>query len=389
MGIPNLSRLIQIVKPPTTEPDYFDSILIDAQSFIYIAIDNTLESEESKIIQDICHSVWLQIENLLNTLLISSDPITIILSFDGEGVPMKWPTQKQRRNTKETEDIKTFYKFVLFGANTITLQIENFILNCFKKYIVFCKKNIKVIVCGCQVFGEGEHKIFHIAEKKNCRNPIIVSVDHDVFILALLRIHKYDSLQIYRYKTFYNIAHLSKSLHSTFIPVSILFGNDFVPPIISITPINASVIYKNLEFEADDDPAILAQFLNSHTLKYSKNSFVNPNLTLSFWMTYLWILDYYTLRDFPQLYMENTLFDLYDRNQLLTALVNEDYSRQMFKKAQQKYKKLKTNYVQHSERFIFTDSSILQRLKPYWVTELTSAYACTVLKSTTKLYKSK
>lgn len=383
MGVTNLCQLLKLFQTPYKIPEVFDSLLIDAQSYLYGAIDSSLEPEQDGMIQEVCRYVWNQIETILNAILTLKET-KVIISFDGEGVPMKWPTQRERRKKKCLFNSKTFYKYVFFGANSITLQVEEYILKCLKIYMLKSKRELHIILCGCKVFGEGEHKIFHIAEKLNCRRPIIVSVDQDVFILALLRLDRYDTIQIYRYREFYNITSLAKSLLPGFVTISNLFGNDFIPPVVGISQINAPFIHKSLEVEENDPPSILFHFLRniSPKLKYSVASYINRELIQYFWMTYLWILDYYTMRQFPQLYMKNQLFDLYDRNQLLTALTDENYSRQVFQEAQNQYRELITQPLSHPEQYIFNDLSILERLKPFWVTLSTQGSFCRILKLT-------
>lgn len=377
MGITNFCKLIG---PPSSEPTYFDSLLIDCQSFLYIAIDHCLETDEDKLLVEICEWTWNHLRGLLKSFLsykCVSEDLTVILSFDGEGPPMKWATQRDRRQKVTKVTKKSFYKYVLFGTNKLTLAVEDYLLTRLKEF----NYTMKVVLCGCEVTGEGEHKIFHIAEYlPGCENPIIVSIDQDVFILAYLRLSRYKTIQIYRYKKFYHVNSLP--MKKLFI-ASFLFGNDFIPTVVGISPTNDSKIHEALAFDQNEDPpVIIATFLNNFKkhLRFTQVEFVDRLLIVCFWMTYFWILDYYTLRQFPQLYLQNRLYDAFDRNQLLTGLMDKDYSKDVYQEAKQSYEDMITQPIPHSERHVFIDEPLLNQLKPYWIKPKTGL--CTVLQLT-------
>ena len=388
MGINNFCKLIQPILRPTSKPTFFDSVLVDCQSFLYGAIEHCLEIEQEQIFDEICESVWEQINNLLKTFLSHSDKyLTFILSFDGEGVPMKWATQRERRRrSKNSSSKKNFYRYILFGNNKLSIQVQNYVIKQLKKF----NHHIRVIVCGCNVPGEGEHKIFQIAESlKTCQNPVVVSVDQDVFILSFLRLDRYQTLQIYRYNQFYNINNfVSKQLSyplKRLITVSFLFGNDFIPTLIGITATNPPNIHNCLSSidEDDDPPTILSLFIQNmqNHIHFTLVEFVDNNLIIWFWTTYFWILDYYTLRNFPQLFLENHVYDAFDRNQLLTGLINKKFSKEMFQIAQKNYKGLITQPIPNAERYVFMDSEdLVKKLQSFW-TESKDQF-CTVIRIT-------
>lgn len=386
MGISNFCKLIQSIAKPSFRPSSFDSVLVDCQSFLYVAIEQCLEIEEEKIFEEISEKVWDQLNELFKTFLrYALNPLTFILSFDGEGVPMKWATQRERRRrSKNSVSKKTFYTYVLFGENKLTARVQTFILDELKKY----GYPMKIVLCGCNVPGEGEHKIFQTAEfLKNCLNPIVVSVDQDVFILSFLRLNRYKSIQIYRYNKFYNVSRLvSNQLPyplSRLIVVSFLFGNDFIPPLTSITSTNAAKIHEYLSLidEDDDPPTIISLFIESmkNHIRFPIVEFVDVKLMICFWTTYLWILDYYTLRNFPQQFLENRVYDAFDRNQLLTGLLDKKFSKKMLRKAKENYKGLVTQPVPDAARHVFSDSEdLVNRLESYWINSKNQL--CTIMR---------
>lgn len=373
MGINNLCRLLDACCPPSAEPDAFDSLLIDCQSFLYVAIDFSLETEEEKLFREICESTWGQLSSLLNTFEAfpcGSESPTVVLSFDGEGVPMKWATQRERRSKGGQTSQKSFYRYVLFGNNTLTLRVQRYLLEKLRLY----NRTLTIVLAGCNVPGEGEHKIFQLAESlPGCRRPVVVSVDQDVFVLGFLRLRHYDTLQIYRYGRFYHLTRLAPLLRyplRRFLDVSTLFGNDFVPALVGITPANLSRIHSALEEgEGEDPPGVLAAFLRGMRgrLRFETAERVDRLLVVCFWMTHLWILDYYTRRRFPQQFLENRVYEAFDRGQLLTALADEGLSRSAYLEARETYGDMVTQPIPHAERHIFTDPDLLEGLRSYWV----------------------
>ncbi|GFY68892.1 XRN_N domain-containing protein [Trichonephila inaurata madagascariensis] len=374
MGIPNFTKLIDPFYTPSKIPSKYDSILVDAQSFLYIAIDRAIHPVESTdFLQEICKLVWEELYKTLISILDNNKPdfITIILSFDGEGIPMKWPTQKKRRNEINCKG-KNLYRFALFGNNTISQSVQTFLLANLKTF--YACADAQIIISGSNVPGEGEHKIFYISEKiKNqCQNPIIVSVDHDVFLISLLRIYQYDSIQVYRYKKFYNLNHFVQNIlpypFHRLIVCSFLFGNDFIPSIVGITANNASTIHTIITNLTDSSsPELIATFLMEmeEHLRFDKVPYIEESHIIDFWKTFLWISDYYLHEKFPQRKMINTIFDAFDRNMLITALSNIEYSNNAFIKAQEMYKQLETFNLSAINNVF--DKESCQKLNSFWI----------------------
>lgn len=391
MGIDNFCKLIGPIAQPSFYPASFDSVLVDCQSFLYVAIEHCLQTEEEKIFEEICDSVWGQVEELLKKFLsYTFDPITFILSFDGEGVPMKWSTQRERRRSKKSVSKKAFYRYVLFGENKLTNRVETYIIDRLKTF----HRPTKIVLCGCNVPGEGEHKIFQLAEAlKEYRNPIVVSVDQDVFVLSFLRLDRYQSIQIYRYNQFYNVTRfVSNQLPyplSRLIVVSFLFGNDFIPALTAIRDSNPTIIHECLASidEDDDPPTIISQFIENmkNHIRFSLVEFVDAKLMVCFWTTYFWILDYYTVRTFPQQFLENRVYDAFDRNQLLTGLTDKKFSKETFRKAKANYRDSITQPVPDAARHVFVDSEdLVNRLKSYWIESNSEHYTVMRIRGSTR-----
>lgn len=381
MGITNFCKLLNLVTSPTSEPEYFDSILVDVQGYLYVAIEYALQTDDDKFRREVCHLTWTLLSKHLDELLSHADDcssITLVLSFDGEGVPMKWPTQRKRRSNHKTLKRKDVYRYSLFGVNAISSQVERYVIERLKHYRFPAAHTLEVILCGCNVPGEGEHKIFQVAETVDgCRHPIVASVDQDVFVLAFMRIDRYDTIQIYRYDRYY---HVTKLLHDTLsypasrlVTATFLFGNDFVPPLVSITPINAPSIHAclgDMDDDETDEAFTTAAFLEKHhSLRYDAVAHVDPERIIDFWTTTLWCRDYYTLRHFEQKYLKNPIFDRFDRNQLLTGLSSAEFSSRLLREAKHRYESLVTSPpVKAAARVVFTDEAVLRKLEPYWIT---------------------
>lgn len=307
-----------------------------------------------------------------------------------EGVPMKWPTQRERRNKKDL-DPKTKYRMVLFGVNKIALQVQTYFVNQLRQFKFPCVRQLHVYVSGCNVPGEGEHKLFHVAETlKTCRNPLIVSDDQDVFVLALMRLERYDTIQIYRYGRYYPVTRLYREdlpYPMTHLETcSFLFGNDFVPALIGISLINGPDIHQSMIMEEDHPAHIMARFIEKMDkfIRYQSVTHMDTLLVESFWITYFWLKDYYTQTAFPQKYLENPIYHSFDRNQLLTALVDKDLSLKCFERARDAYERVTPKPVsrKQAQYGVFMHDDVLDQLKSYWIPPTDTA--CVVLHLTRK-----
>ncbi|GFY01363.1 XRN_N domain-containing protein [Trichonephila clavipes] len=420
MGITNFCMLINKLHEPNQEPpsvpEHFDSILYDVQSLLHVALNTALETDEPKLFREMCHVVWCKLVHNLNEFLshASVERLTLILSFDGEGVPMKWPTQRERRTKKEGEQRNVSlqgiskYRSVLFGTNIIALKVQHYLVERLKRYHFKNVQHLNVIVSGCNVPGEGEHKLFHMAEALHpdqCRHPLVVSEDQDVFVLSLMRLERYDTIQIYRYGKYYPVTRLVREwlpypvIHLEIC--SFLFGNDFIPALVSISPNNYPTINQCLMLEDFSEPSeeesseeedipithpasILARFIQqvSKCLRYKSPSHLDASLVEGFWITFLWLRDYYTRSSFPQKYLENSIYDQFDRNMLLTALSTPRYSWSCYQRAETTYRNMIREPVssEQAERAVFMHEDVVNLLKVYWT--IPTDKACVVLKLT-------
>ncbi|GBN19738.1 hypothetical protein AVEN_261810-1 [Araneus ventricosus] len=431
MGITNFCKLMnKLIEPdeePPTEPHSFDSILYDAQSLLHVAISEALETDESKLFRELCRSAWHTLEKQLDVFLdhATAESITLVLSFDGAGVPMKWPTQRERRSKKDGERQRSVriqgkmkYRSALFGPNVITMKIQKYFVQRLKRYRFQKAKEWVVVVSGCNMPGEGEHKLFQIAEslqssqRVRCRNPLIVSQDQDVFVLALMRLSRYETLQIFRYGRYYPVTKLIREWLP--YPVerletcSFLFGNDFIPAVVGITLQNVCAIHQCLTLEENPSPpssyssedagsdselddesvpdthpvSIMARFverMNKH-LRFHVLAHLDGTLVEAFWLVYFWLGDYYTRSEFPQKYMDNPIYDAFDRNQLLTALTSLPFSLRCYERARDKYENVTRDpaTAEEAEKAVFMEEDVVATLKSYWVKP--DDKACVVLK---------
>lgn len=358
MGIPNFTTFLHAANLETHTYYNFDSILIDAQSLLYIAIDNSLKENEKDLLKDVNRTVVYEIVKILNTVFstkVQEEFVTIIISFDGEGVPMKWPTQQKRR--EKLAQGRDLYKVVLLGNNNISNNVNKYLQESLIKIKQLRLRNqpkrMRFVVSGSNVDGEGEHKLFQIAKHYKVKRPMIISEDNDVFILSYIHLSDFDYVQMKRkahiYYNLNNILqnYLQYSSH-VLIHASFLFGNDFLPPLISVNENNPNLIHDAMHQcnEDDDLPTILYRILSSlheqKKIRYSRVMFTDIRLVKDYWKNCLWVLDYYRLKTFPQKYMYNTLYEQFDRNMMITALLDFDYSQETFLQARMEYEKCMT-----------------------------------------------
>lgn len=385
MGIQSFTKIIDILleeKDVITRP--IDSILIDVQSLLYIAIDQALEPEESNMIKEICICVQEQIKKIISDILkeyeLLKSQLTIILSFDGEGVPMKWPTQRQRRFGSNISG-KNVYKISLFGNNEISRNVQNKLVSSLKDehfYSLFQKRvvdDVRICVSGCNVEGEGEHKLFNLAEEMQCKHPVIVSMDNDIFILSFLRIDRYDTIQLFKKQNrFYNLTQFVKEilpypLH-LLISASFLFGNDFLPSLLTITNNNVVAIHDALATCQESDlPDVIRWVLEkcrSH-MRFKETPSIDRELVVQFWITCLWVLDYYTQKNFSQKWTINKIYDQCNRNMILTALLDSQLARETYQEALSMYKEGKVESTKENAKTAVFNETTLTKLSKYFL----------------------
>jgi hypothetical protein len=374
MGIDNYCKLLTLSQEPSKYPiAEFDSVLFDAQTYIYSAIGSSVHTDELLFFEEVCGSSWsLFMDHVKRfwTFIEELDAMTFVLSFDGEGVPMKWPTQRKRRNR---HDRKALYYYSLFGKNRLSLEVENY----FRKRIhaltdIPSRRRWRILICGCRVPGEGEHKLFEIARRLSLRRPVVCSVDQDVFVIALARRRQFHSIQVFRFDRFLNVV-----FDDDLEMISFLFGNDFVPAVVGITDQNVRDIEAGIRaVKMYSDGSVVSSFaiFLEHVeprIRFSRVAHIDEELVSAFWITYLWMRNYYRARHFPQKYLTNAVFDAFDRNQILTALTNVHLSREIYSKAFERYRQNTAAAADREQtiRQVFVDEKMVERLKPYWMLE--------------------
>lgn len=391
MGIPNFKTFLDTSGCKYDKLEEFDSILIDIQSYLYKGLQFTFKSSESGIIEDVCCYVIKSLHELFENIFsydCFTDTVQIIISFDGESIPMKLPTQKQRRNV-EAEG-KNVYKLVLFGHNTISERVRNFIVHILnkdsKEVFPDCIKipsELEFRILGSDIKGEGEHKLFYLGSYLKCRKPVIASIDNDVIIIALSQLYKFDSIQIYKSKNnFLNInrvvSHVLSYDKKYCILASLLFGNDFIQPIINLKDKNCPLIHDALkECNSYEMPMVfyivLKKLKEASKIRFKVTPQVEESIIIEFWKNCFWVLDYYEKYNFPQKYMENYLFDIFNRDHIVTALLNIDYSQECYKRAYSMYEKINLKCINFNPKeTVFTNTQLKSYERFFPKTEQTS-----------------
>ncbi|GFT78293.1 XRN_N domain-containing protein [Nephila pilipes] len=117
----------------------------------------------------------------------------------------------------------------------------------------------------------------------------------------------------------------------------------------------------------------------SSCLRYQSPTHLNAALVESFWITFLWLQDYYTRSSFPQKYLENPVYDQFDRNQLLTALSTPRYSWACYQRAETMYQQIirDPSTSEQAEQAVFMHEDVVNLLKVYWTKPADKA--CVVL----------
>lgn len=356
----------------TSIPD-FDCLLIDIQSVIYSKLLESFKENEDAIISDTCEQTFSWFIKLLEILFskttnASSSTTTIVICFDGAGVPMKWPVQKKRRTAQAPTGIKDVLRMSIFECNTISQKVYKY----FKKelsrndiaseLLIKLPNEVRFLLSSSKIPNEGEHKLFEIASKLGYKRPLIFSVDNDVFVIALVRCRQFDNVfigksiiekkfEIYELREFFPRAKAIAFL-------SFLFGNDFIPEIIGITDTNVEA-YKNFFETSRSDYSLIGllydavqYMISENKIRFCPVDYYEDRLLVEFWKNCLWVMDYYERSVFPQRYMQNYFYTAFDRNQFLTAFQDKRNLVATYNVALVEYKQLATHYVPADFPFI-------------------------------------
>ena len=419
MGITNFTKLIECFHGEDREQwnEAYDSVLIDLQSELYVAIDRCFplhdrfdEECERRFFEDVSATVQKRLADIILDLFKkcsrrSDEEITVVCSFDGRGVPMKWPTQRNRRLQTRFSG-KNLYRVSLFGNNLLSARIRDDLVRALKTGNFHDRlrgsgsrrhhlpKYIRYVVSGCDVDGEGEHKMFHLAEALGLKYPVFVSVDNDAIVLALARLDRYECVQLDNKRDLYNLTNFARDILrvpvDALVFVSLLFGNDFVPPVVTLQDNNCLDVRECLSkawedmMETGEDrekdrrrwiPVLHHRFLAAgmtDRMRYDKEPTRSPTdletVAVRFWTTCLWTLDYYTRRDFSQKWAKNEIYDAFDRDGLLAVLTRIELAKETFEKSLVLYEK---NEIPHedvtAERRVFDDAASLEKISRFLI----------------------
>ena len=381
MGVFGLPLLIsEVFSSPTYTLDTYDCILVDIQSTIYSKLAATTKHNAKDIIEDVCQHTYLWFLSLLRWIFDepSASEMTIVIAFDGPCVPMKWPLQKYRRQNTSLENDCDLLKISLFECNIFSERVYEYFKTQLKASAItnppdYLPPTLFFILDGSQNPGEGEHKLFYTAEEKGFQNLLVVSVDNDVFFIALARWPRVQSVHVLKYSEFkpssiYPLKNLSVRPEIVFY-AGFLFGNDFIPEIVKLTPTNVTVLKEIIE---SIDPYssipgllyhIVQRLRERRKIRYTSVDDVSDRILIEFWKNCLWMRDYYQKQDFPQKYMRNVFYDMFDRNRILSGFENVRDMEDTFRDAQQEYHALRPT-SQPSPDHVFTKEQ-LNVLQPY------------------------
>lgn len=352
MGIPHFTTLFPVMQfnfSSFIEP--FDSILIDAQSLFYMSIGECPRKQWNPTIIKI--KFVRRLGKILTFLFnkFKENHVHVVISMDGKGVPMKFDAQSRQKNS--TAAWNRFF----FGRNAVHKIVYDYLLEVLRNWQEFRDTHLKwarvppritFVLSGYDNPGEGEHKLFRIAALYALKDPIIMSLDNDVFILSLLRADDFDSVQIGRAcNKIYNISRFTKyhlSYDSYYlVRASLLFGNDFVYPIVTLSKRNVQIVHEAIHSCTGSRtlPVIFCTVLSAldvhKALKFNRVPCIHSDLVIDFYKICFWILDYYTKDDFPQKYLRNEMRDKFDRNLLITTFLDLELSTRLCSEAQTHY----------------------------------------------------
>lgn len=419
MGIANFTKWIECFdKGGEQWNEPFDSVWIDLQSELYVAIDRCFPLDdtydtrcETQFFRDVSKMVRERLARLLLELFRlyprreDRDEAIVMISFDGRGVPMKWPTQRKRRSSSSSSSSealrgKQAYRVSLFGKNALSARVARALVRDLSSGrfhdLLFVREKDRVLfppflrylVSGCDIPGEGEHKIFHAAEKLGATHPVFVSVDNDAFQLGFARLDRFECVQLYngggggrrKTTTLYNLTHFVNEVCTcpaiAILYVSLLFGNDFLPPLVALTDANCVSARRAMSKAWDASaaaaaaakegwetrrlmPAFYDRFLTEmdDCLRYdglpARTPMQTEEAAVRFWTTCFWVLDYYTRREFPQKRARNELFEAFDRDALLALVLANDHlerSVETFEKAREAYESMSSTEEEDDDR---------------------------------------
>ena len=214
MGIPKLFRhlsqnYMRILRKTNPSRSNVEWLGIDFNSLMHPVCATIAATQETKQWKSqknwpILHRAILdELKKVLTQFSTSGNLKTVMIAIDGV-VPMaKIVQQRQRRfrSSYERQGVKTNWDSCLISPGTYFMQqFEKFFHEHVKEILqISAYKDLNIIVSDSRKFGEGEHKIMTEIRKLKDNTPIaIYGLDADLIILAITALQKHKDVYLYR-----------------------------------------------------------------------------------------------------------------------------------------------------------------------------------------------
>lgn len=235
MGFPNLLNILKHSSRGYHKLDEVhlstNFIAIDAESLLYSTVGN---------VENFYKNIFFYVATFYLKSVNKTD-IFVLVTLDNGAPGLKKFTQTKRRNGMSKENIQ---EIVNFKKNVIDKKNDLDFLKSLADNFLMENGNIRLLFDFKENVGEAEHKLFlylksFLSNNIEIHDPIFISVDNDVFHLALMFCHDLGT-KLYVYNSTYVeyiLDPFEMNLHDQQLKFKLfLLGNDYLPKLISGTP---------------------------------------------------------------------------------------------------------------------------------------------------------
>lgn len=244
MGIPFYFKSITNKYPYTINrkiPDHVKCLFFDFNSVIHQAAQSAIAMETTST--ELHNIIFDQIIKHVQVVVDKVQPEELVyIAVDGLCPMAKMHQQRKRRYMTSWRLDKLNQHHPYWDSNCITpgTKFMNALDAQLTTYATQRSHQVKWVVSGSDIEGEGEHKIFQYIKNNKPDNSVIYGLDADLIMLSMISMERMPEshVTLLRDDLTVDIAALMSSIKkehcisiNNYIFICTLLGNDFLPPL--------------------------------------------------------------------------------------------------------------------------------------------------------------